>query len=123
MRRPKHTGIRCCTLRCLKNGPVDFLELVMAHYYLGDKEGRGLAIVLDDLRREQEVAFGQLFLAGLGWALRSDRTAAHSNFRLAVMRSKSTASGRLLPRFWWAFCADLLPAPRTTSTPAISTPA
>jgi hypothetical protein len=93
-----------------ENGPVDFLELVMAHYYLGDKEGRGLAIVLDDLRREQEVAFGQLFLAGLGWALRSDRTAAHSNFRLAVMRSKSTASGHLLPRFWWAFCADLLPA-------------
>ncbi|HHY54259.1 MAG TPA: hypothetical protein GYA08_02375 [Chloroflexi bacterium] len=93
-----------------EEGPVDFLELVMAHYYLGDKEGRGLAMVLDDLRREQEVAFGQMFLAGLGWALRSDPTAAHSNFRLAVMRSKSTASGRLLPRFWWAFCTDLLPA-------------
>lgn len=93
-----------------EEGPVDFLELVMAHYYLGDKEGRGLAIVLDGLRREQEVALGQLFLAGLGWAMRSDRTAAHSNFRLATMRSKSTASGRLLPRFWWAFCIDLLPA-------------
>jgi len=93
-----------------EEGPVDFLELVMAHYYLGDKEGRGLAIVLDDLRREQTAAFGQLFLAGLGWALRNDRTAAHANFRLAVMRSKSTASGRLLPRFWWAFCTDLLSA-------------
>lgn len=92
-----------------QEGPVDFLELVMAHYYLGDKEGRGLAMVLDDLRREQEVAFGQMFLAGLGWALRGDHTAAHSNFRLAVMRSKSTASGRLLPRFWWNFCTDLLP--------------
>ena len=91
-------------------GTVDFLEFVMAHYYLGDKEGRGLASVLDDLRQQQDVAFGQLFLAGLGWALRNDRTAAHSNFRLAVMRSKSTASGRLLPHFWWAFCADLLPA-------------
>lgn len=93
-----------------EEGAVDFLELVMAHYYLGDKEGRGLAIVLDDLRREQTAALGQLFLAGLGWALRNDRTAAHANFRLAVMRSKSTASGRLLPRFWWAFCTDLLPA-------------
>jgi tetratricopeptide (TPR) repeat protein len=81
-------------------GPTDFLELVMTHYYLGDKEGRGLASVLGDLQQQQDVAFGQLFLAGLGWALRNDRTAAHSNFRLAVMR----------PHFWWAFCADLLPA-------------
>ena len=97
-------------LEDIDEGTVDFLEFVMAHYYLGDKEGRGLASVLDDLRQQQDVAFGQLFLAGLGWALRNDRTAAHSNFRLAVMRSKSTASGRLLPHFWWAFCADLLPA-------------
>lgn len=93
-----------------EEGPVDFLELVLAHFYLGDKEGHGLAIVLNDLRREQTATSGQLFLAGLGWALRNDRTAAHSNFRLAVIRSKSIASGRLLPRFWWAFCTDLLPA-------------
>ena len=93
-----------------EEGPVDFLELVLTHYYLGDKEGRGLAIVLDDLRQQQDVAFGQLYLAGLGWALRNDRAAAHSNFRLAVMRSKSTASGERLPHFWWMFCTDLLPA-------------
>lgn len=93
-----------------EEGPVDFLELVLTHYYLGDKEGRGLALVLDDLRQQQDVAFGQMYLAGLGWALRNDRAAAHSNFRLAVMRSKSTASGQLLPDFWWAFCTDLLPA-------------
>lgn len=96
--------------RLPEEGPVDFLELVLAHYYLGDKEGHGLAIVLDDLRHEQSGPLVQLFLAGLGWALRNDHTAAHSDLRLAVMRCKATATGRLLPRLWWTFCTDLLPA-------------
>lgn len=90
-------------------GPVELLEYTMAHFYLGDAEGRGLATVLDGLQQERDVSFGQLFLAGLGWAIRGDQTAAHSNFRLALMRSKSMASGRQLPHFWWAFCTDLLP--------------
>jgi len=91
--------------------PVDLFEYILAHYYLGDREGRGLALALDTIREQNDAAYGLFFLAGLGWALRGDMTAAHANLRLALMRSKSTAIGRTLPRQWWPFCTDLVEPP------------
>jgi hypothetical protein len=111
MRRPKRTGIRCCTPHCLKRGRSIFWNWSWRTITWGDKEGRGLAIVLDGLRREQEVALGQLFLAGLGWAMR--RRPHRRTFQLSPghdAQQVGPPAGRLLPRFWWAFCADLLPA-------------
>jgi len=94
-----------------ENEPVDLFEYILAHYYLGDREGRGLALALETIREQDEAAYGLFFLAGLGWALRGEMTAAHANLRLALMRSKATALGRYLPHQWWAFCTDLLAAP------------
>lgn len=91
--------------------PVDLFEYILAHYYLGDREGRGLALALDTIREQNDAAYGLFFLAGLGWALRGDMTAAHANLRLALMRSKATAIGRHLPRQWWPFCTDLVQPP------------
>ena len=91
--------------------PVDLFEYILAHYYLGDREGRGLALALDTIREQNDAAYGLFFLAGLGWALRGDMTAAHANLRLALMRSKSTAIGQHLPRQWWPFCTDLVQPP------------
>ena len=91
--------------------PVDLFEYVLAHYYLGDREGRGLALALDTIREQNDATYGLFFLAGLGWALRGDMTAAHANMRLALMRSKATAIGRHLPRQWWPFCTDLVQPP------------
>ncbi|HRW47365.1 MAG: hypothetical protein M9936_12490 [Caldilinea sp.] len=91
---------------------IDIFEYILAHYYLGDREGRGLALALDTIREQDDAAYGLFFLAGLGWALRGDMTAAHANLRLALMRSKATAIGRHLPRQWWPFCTDLVqPSP------------
>jgi len=98
-----------------KDEPVDLFEYILTHYYLGDPEGRGLALALDTIREQDDSVHGLFFLAGLGWALRGDMTAAHANLRLALMRSKSTATGRYLPQQWWAFCTDLLAPPPLNS--------
>ena len=65
----------------------------------------------ETIREQDDATYGLFFLAGLGWALRGDMTAAHANLRLALMRSKSTAIGRHLPRQWWPFCTDLVEPP------------
>ncbi len=91
--------------------PVDIFEYILTHYYLGDREGRGLALALNTIREQDDAAYGLFFLAGLGWALRGDMTAAHANLRLALMRSKATAIGQHLPRQWWPFCTDLVQPP------------
>ncbi len=93
-----------------ESGEVDALDLILARYYLGDPDGVGLAIILDSLRREEALTFSQFFLAGLGWALRGDPTAAEVNFQAALTHSKSTARGQKLPHIWWRFCQDLVPA-------------
>ncbi|MBU6351806.1 MAG: hypothetical protein KGS73_16840 [Chloroflexi bacterium] len=93
-----------------ESGEVDALDLILARYYLGDPDGVGLAIILDSLRHEEALTVSQFFLAGLGWALRGDPTAAEVNFQTALTHSKSAARGQKLPHIWWRFCQDLIPA-------------
>jgi hypothetical protein len=92
-----------------EDGNVDYLELVLARYYLGDHDGIGLASVLRAIN-EDPGFWGLFYLAGLGWAMRNDLTAARSNMQLALVRRKSLAEGRKLARTWWPFCAELLDA-------------
>jgi hypothetical protein len=89
------------------DGNVDYLELVLSHYYLGDRDGIGLASVLRAIN-ENPSFWGQFYLAGLGWAMRDDMVTARSDMELALVRRKSLAEGRKLARTWWQFCADLL---------------
>ncbi len=90
-----------------EDGNVDYLELVLAHYYLGDREGIGLGSVLKALQ-EDAGFWGLFFLAGLGWAMRGDLAAARTDMQLAHMRRKSMAEGSKLSNNWWQFCTDLL---------------
>ncbi|HRI56988.1 MAG TPA: hypothetical protein PK170_07820 [Anaerolineae bacterium] len=89
-------------------------EYILSHYYLGDKSGRGLARVLDTLSGG-EVTWGALFLAGLGWALRGDMTAAVKNMQMATREIRSDGQSRRLPAETWRFCRDLLEADRLES--------
>lgn len=88
-------------------GNVDYLELVLSRFYLGDHDGVGLASVLRALD-EDPGFWGLFYLAGLGWAMRGDMLAARSNMHLALIRRKSLAEGRKIARTWWPFCAELL---------------
>lgn len=88
---------------------IDGTELILAIYYLGDKDGMGLGIVLNSMTGESSILPAQFYLAGLGWALRDDQRAAHSNFQLAYTRNKSLAMGKALPTIWWRICQDLIP--------------
>ncbi len=89
------------------DGNVDYLELVLSHYYLGDHDGVGLASVLRAINENSDF-WGLFYLAGLGWAMRNDMVTARSDMELALIRRKSLAEGRLLARTWWQFCAELL---------------
>jgi hypothetical protein len=54
-------------------------------------------------------------LTGLGWLLRSDDKAAHSNFRIAISQIKSMGDGNKLAYQYWRFVQDLVPAERAAS--------
>ncbi len=90
-----------------EDGNVDYLELVLSRYYLGDHDGIGLASVLRAIDEDPSF-WGLFYLAGLGWAMRNDMTAARMNTQLALLRRKSLAQGRKIPHTWWTFCAELL---------------
>lgn len=89
------------------DGAIEYLELVLSYYYLGDRDGIGLGSVLNALRETPQF-WGLFYLAGLGWAMRGDLPTARSNLQLAVMRRKSRAEGSRLAHAYWQFCADLL---------------
>ena len=95
------------------DGGVDYLELVLSHYYMGDHDGIGLASVLRAIN-ENPGFWGLFYLAGLGWAMRNDMVTARSDMELALIRRKSLAEGRLLAHNWWQFCADLLDESKQT---------
>ncbi|MCC6166578.1 MAG: hypothetical protein IT329_05060 [Caldilineaceae bacterium] len=88
------------------------MEYILAHYYLGDPEAEGLEIILSVLREEPSAPWLIFYLAGIGWALRGDLRAAKSNLQLAVTQRKSIAEGRKLPRQYWFFARDIVPADR-----------
>ena len=90
---------------------VEVLEYVMAHYYLGDREGAGLGVTLDLMEPGKDISPLQFFLAGLGWAMRDNQSSAHVNFQQAVMRMQSHALGHKMFPLWWRLCTDLIAEP------------
>ncbi|GIK75932.1 MAG: hypothetical protein BroJett021_49200 [Chloroflexota bacterium] len=87
---------------------IDLLEYVLAHYYLGDREGIGLRITLDLMERSDHIPALHFYLAGLGWAIRGNDASAHTNFQQALARTQALAMGHKLHTLWWRLCADLI---------------
>lgn len=83
------------------------VEHVLTQYYLGDPKGEALEIMLRAQREQTRISWMIFLLTGLGWILRGDNNAAHSNIRLAVAQIKSMGEGKVLPYQYWRFAQDL----------------
>ena len=92
------------------NQEKSFSEMVLTHYYLGDKERIGLSAVLHMLQESRQYNWQALFLAGLGWAIQGRPENAEANFQVAINQRRMSAQGKVLPRMVWAYCVDLLDA-------------
>jgi len=90
------------------NQEQSFSEMVLTHYYLGDKERIGLSVVLQMLQESRQYNWQALFLAGIGWAIQGRLDNAEANFQVAVNQRRMAAQGKLLPRMVWGYCLDLL---------------
>jgi hypothetical protein len=88
------------------------VEHILTLYYLGDPKGEGLEMMLRAQREQSRVAWMLFYLTGLGWILRGDDGAAHSNLRLAVAQIKSMGEGKALAHQYWRFVRELAPAER-----------
>jgi len=87
-----------------------FSELILTHYYLGDKERMGLGNVLRVIQESRRYDWQTLFLAGLGWAIQDNLDNAEANFQVAVNQRRMVGQGKLLPKQVWDYCVDLLNA-------------
>ena len=91
-----------------KGKEPSFSELVLTHYYLGDKERIGLSNVLQVLQESRRYDWQTLFLAGLGWAIQGRLENVEANFQTAVNQRRMTGQGKRLPKQVWDYCVDLL---------------
>lgn len=85
-----------------------FSELILTHYYLGDKERTGLGSVLRVIQESRRYDWQTLFLAGLGWAIQGRMDNAEANFQIAVNQRRMAVQGKVLPKQVWDYCVDLL---------------
>lgn len=85
-----------------------FSELILTHYYLGDKERIGLGNVLRVIQESRRYDWQTLFLAGLGWAIQGRMDNAEANFQVAINQRRMTGQGKVLPKQVWDYCVDLL---------------
>jgi hypothetical protein len=96
----------------LSGDQESIVEHLLTRFYLGDPQGEGLEMMLRAQREQTRISWMIFLLTGLGWIVRGDDNAAHSNFRLAVAQVKSMGEGKVLPRQYWRFVKDLTPADR-----------
>lgn len=104
---------------------INLTAAVLSDYYLGSTERMGLNIVLQMMQDEKEITALEFLLAGLGWAMLGEKLSAHTDFKLALMRTKSLGFSKKLESRWWLFCKDLIPAadlPEYAEYFAISSP-
>ena len=85
-----------------------FSELILTHYYLGDKERTGLGSVLRVIQESRRYDWQTLFLAGLGWAIQKRMDNAEANLQVAVNQRRLAGQGKYLPKQVWDYCVDLL---------------
>jgi pentatricopeptide repeat protein len=86
------------------------VERILTQYYLGDPKGEGLELMLRAQREQTRISWMIFLLTGLGWIIRGDYKAAHSNFRLAIAQVKSMGESKTLAHQYWRFVQDLAPA-------------
>jgi tetratricopeptide (TPR) repeat protein len=86
------------------------VEHILTLYYLGDPKGEGVEVMLRAQREQTRISWMIFLLTGLGWIVRKDYNAAHSNIRLALAQVKSMGEGKTLPHQYWRFMQDLTPA-------------
>jgi hypothetical protein len=91
------------------------VEHILARYYLGDPEGVGVELMLRTQREQSRITWMIFMLTGLGWIVRGDSNAAHSNLRLALAQVKSMGEGKHLSNQYWRFLKDLAPADQIQS--------
>jgi len=96
----------------LRGDQESIVEHLLTRFYLGDPQGEGLEMMLRAQREQTRISWMIFLLTGLGWIVRGDDNAAHSNFRLAVAQVKSMGEGKVMPRQYWRFVQDLTPADR-----------
>jgi len=94
----------------LRGDTESIVEHILTRYYLGDPEGEGVELMLRTQREQPRISWMVFLLTGLGWIVRKDYRAAHSNLRLAVAQVKSMGQGKVLARQYWRFVSDLAPA-------------
>jgi len=88
------------------------VEHLLTRYYLGDPQGEGLELMLRAQREQTRISWMIFLLSGLGWIVRGDDNAAHTNLRLALAQVKSMGEGKVMPRQYWRFVQDITPAER-----------
>lgn len=94
----------------VRSDTESIVEHILTQYYLGDPKGEGMEIMLRTQREQKRISWMIFLLTGLGWIVRGDFNAAHSNIRLALAQVKSMGEGKTLPRHYWQFVRDLAPA-------------
>lgn len=100
--------IECTELEPPEGDQGSPVELIMAFYYLGDKERHGLELLLRTLRESEGSHWMIHYLLGMGWALHGNRTNATANLESAVNLRRASAEGRLLPHYIRTFMPDLV---------------
>lgn len=91
-----------------KSKEPSFSEMMLTHYYLGDKERVGLGTVLRIIQESRRYDWQTLFLAGLGWAIQDRFDNAEANFQVAINQRRMSGQGKRLPKQVWDYCVDLL---------------
>lgn len=78
-----------------------FIDLVLAHYYLGDKQRVGLELILRMLKEMESPSWHLLYFAAVGWGLRDNETNMLVNLDHAIDIYRRHAYGRYLPWTLW----------------------
>jgi tetratricopeptide (TPR) repeat protein len=86
------------------------VEHILTLYYLGDPKGEGLEVMLRTQREQTRLSWLIFMLTGIGWLIRGDERAAHSNFRIGISQIKSMGDAKTFANQYWRFVQDLVPA-------------
>lgn len=85
-----------------------YVDLVLTHFYLGDKERIGLQLILSMLDELERPSWQLLYFAAIGWAIRDNKTNMRVNLEHAIDQCRREGIGRYLPWTLWPPVRDLL---------------
>lgn len=84
-----------------------YIDLVLTHFYLGDKQRIGLELILRMLNEMESPSWHLLYFAAVGWGLRDNETNMLVNLDHAIDIYRRHAYGRYLPWTLWPTIQDL----------------